>query len=65
MRVFITALIVSLVSSASAFAGIEPMPVTPLPVPTLGEWGFIAMSAVLGIVGFIALNRRLAARAEK
>jgi len=28
------------------------------PIPTLSEWGLIAMSGVLGIVGFLALRRR-------
>lgn len=32
----------------------------PFAVPTLGEWGMIAMFVVLGIVGFIALRKRLA-----
>ena len=30
----------------------------PRNVPTLSEWGLIAMVAVLGIVGFIAIRRR-------
>ena len=28
------------------------------PIPTLSEWGLIAMAGVLGIVGFLALRRR-------
>ena len=28
------------------------------PVPTLSEWGLIAMAGVLGIIGFIAIRRR-------
>ena len=28
------------------------------PIPTLSEWGLIAMAGVLGIVGFIAIQRR-------
>ena len=31
-----------------------------LAIPTLGEWGMIATVAVLGIVGLIALRKRLA-----
>ncbi len=31
------------------------------PIPTLSQWGFIAMAGVLGIVGFIAIQRRKAA----
>ena len=32
-------------------------------IPTLGEWGILAMTGVLGITGLIALRRRKAARA--
>ncbi|GJM15008.1 MAG: hypothetical protein DHS20C13_03350 [Thermodesulfobacteriota bacterium] len=32
--------------------------ITPRNVPTLSEWGLIAMAAVLGIVGFMAMRRR-------
>ena len=28
------------------------------PIPTLSEWGLIAMAAILGIVGFIVIRRR-------
>ncbi len=31
------------------------------PIPTLSEWGLIAMAGVLGIVGFLAVRRRKAA----
>lgn len=30
-----------------------------LSIPTLGEWGMIAMVAALGVVGFFALRKRL------
>jgi len=30
-------------------------------VPTLSEWGLIAMSAILGIVGYMVMRRRKAA----
>lgn len=33
-------------------------------IPTLGEWGILAMTGVLGITGLIALRRRKAARAS-
>ncbi len=33
----------------------EPLPE---PIPTLSEWGLIAMAAILGIVGFMVLRRR-------
>ena len=35
--------------------------VPPSNVPTLSEWGLIAMAGVLGIVGLIAIRRRRAA----
>jgi Tol biopolymer transport system component len=28
------------------------------PIPTLGEWGLIAMAGILGIVGFMVIRRR-------
>jgi len=37
---------------------LEPV-IIPLSVPTLGEWGLIAMVAVMGIAGFFALRKRL------
>jgi len=30
----------------------------PEPIPTLSEWGLIAMAAILGIVGFMVMRRR-------
>ncbi len=30
----------------------------PEPVPTLSEWGLIAMAAILGIIGFMVIRRR-------
>ena len=35
-------------------------PPSPAMVPTLSEWGLIAMAGILGIVGFIAIRRRKA-----
>ena len=32
----------------------------PQPIPTLSEWGLIAMAGVLGIVGFMVIRRRKA-----
>jgi hypothetical protein len=29
-----------------------------LPIPTLSEWGLVAMSGILGIVGFLVIRRR-------
>ena len=36
------------------------MVVGPFPVPTLDEWGLIAMVAVMGIVAVFVLSKRLA-----
>ncbi len=36
----------------------EPPPPPPAQVPTLSEWGLIAMAGILGIVGFIMVIRR-------
>ena len=33
-------------------------PVVLQPIPTLSEWGLIAMAGVLGIVGFMVMRRR-------
>ncbi|TDJ01853.1 MAG: IPTL-CTERM sorting domain-containing protein [Candidatus Dadabacteria bacterium] len=30
-------------------------------IPTLSQWGFIAMAGILGIVGFMVLRRRTVA----
>jgi hypothetical protein len=30
----------------------------PAQVPTLSEWGLIAMASILGIVGFMVMRRR-------
>jgi hypothetical protein len=32
------------------------LPVTP--IPTISEWGLIAMAGILGIVGFMVMRRR-------
>ena len=44
--------------SGQGFAG--DLAFTPLSrnIPTLSEWGLIAMAAILGIVGFMAIRRR-------
>jgi hypothetical protein len=34
--------------------------VTPTLIPTLSEWGLIAMASLLGIVGFMVMRRRKA-----
>jgi len=36
----------------------EKIEIEPQPIPTLSEWGLIAMAGVLGIVGFMVIRRR-------
>jgi len=38
----------------------DPPPPGVAGIPTLSEWGLIAMAEILGLVGFIVLRRRLA-----
>jgi len=33
-------------------------PVVNTPIPTLSEWGLIAMAGILGLVGFMVIRRR-------
>ncbi|MCH7519564.1 MAG: IPTL-CTERM sorting domain-containing protein [Candidatus Dadabacteria bacterium] len=44
--------------------GTDPVGVAITPIltsiPTLSEWGLIAMAAILGIVGFVVMRRRKA-----
>jgi hypothetical protein len=39
---------------------IENYPCPAPPIPTLSEWGLIAMAGILGIVGFMVMRRRKA-----
>ena len=55
MRVIISALLATLVSTASAFAD----GITTTTIPTLSERGMIAMVCLLGVIGAIALRKRL------
>jgi hypothetical protein len=43
---------------AIAFDPQPPPPPTTAMVPTLSEWGLIAMAGILGLVGFMAVRRR-------
>jgi hypothetical protein len=36
-----------------------------IPIPTLSEWGLIAMAAILGIVGYLVIRRRKVADAVR
>ena len=36
----------------------DPEVVIPTPIPTLSEWGLIAMAGILGIVGFMVIRRK-------
>jgi hypothetical protein len=40
--------------------GIAFFELQPRPIPTLSEWGLIAMAAILGLVGFIAIRKKYA-----
>jgi len=33
-------------------------PIVKTPIPTISEWGLIAMAGILGIVGFMVIRRR-------
>ncbi|MCH7518066.1 MAG: IPTL-CTERM sorting domain-containing protein, partial [Candidatus Dadabacteria bacterium] len=49
------------VGESPAGVAITPIMGTPIiraPIPTLSEWGLIAMASILGIVGFMVLRRR-------
>jgi hypothetical protein len=47
-------------NSRRAICPCEPLPPPPPPpvVPTLSEWGLIAMAGILGIAGFMVIRRR-------
>jgi len=40
------------------FNSMEEPPPEPAQVPTLSEWGLIAMASILGIVGFMVIRRK-------
>ncbi len=40
------------------YSGSNGMPIRVEEVPTLSEWGLIAMAGILGIVGFMVIRRR-------
>lgn len=62
MRLILAIMAVIILSRLDAFAG-NGMKIHE--VPTLGEWGMIAMFVILGIVGLIALRKRLAANSGR
>ena len=39
---------------------IQFAPIEPRPIPVLSKWGIVAMAAVFGVIGFIALRRKAA-----
>ena len=41
----------------------EPIPLKSNNIPTLSEWGLIAMAGILGIAGFMVIRRRKKATA--
>ena len=40
------------------YSGSNGIPMHVVDVPTLSEWGSIAMAGVLGIIGFMVIRRR-------
>lgn len=63
MKLILAIMAVIVLFAADAFAG--SLIARPISVPTLSEWGLIAMFVVIGIVGFIALRKRLAANSGR
>jgi hypothetical protein len=61
MRSLVLSVLFTLMGSQLALAG-SANHVTPVSVPTLGEWGMIAMFIILGIVGVVVLRKRLASQ---
>ncbi|MDR2334961.1 MAG: IPTL-CTERM sorting domain-containing protein [Burkholderiaceae bacterium] len=37
---------------------VDPQPIAPTPVPTLGEWGLVALSSLLAMFGLARSRRR-------
>ncbi len=60
MRSLVLSVLFTLMGSQLALAGASH--VSPVNVPTLGEWGMIAMFIILGIVGVVVLRKRLASQ---
>ncbi len=61
MRSLVLSVLFTLMGSQLALAG-TGMKVETVEVPTLGEWGMIAMFIILGIVGVVVLRKRLASQ---
>ena len=62
MRSLVLSVLFILMGSQLALAGIPQPTADPVNVPTLGEWGMIAMFVVLGIIGALVLRKRLASQ---
>ena len=63
MRSLVLSVLFTLMGSQLALAGPPVIRlVEPVGVPTLGEWGMIAMFIILGIVGAVVLRKRLASQ---
>ena len=62
MRSLVLSVLFTLMGSQLAFGGNGMNHMTPVSVPTLGEWGMIAMFIILGIVGAVVLRKRLASQ---
>ncbi len=63
MRSLVLSVLFTLMGSQLALAGAAPPnDLSPVSLPTLGEWGMIAMFIILGIVGVVVLRKRLASQ---
>jgi hypothetical protein len=63
MRVVLAFMTLILLSAADVFAGMPAQRI--ISVPTLGEWGMIAVFVVLGITGLITVRKHLATNSDK
>ena len=58
MRSLFLSVLFALVGSQIALANEVPLPSVEI-VPTLGEWGIIALAIIPGILGALVLKKRL------
>lgn len=58
MKHLLIALAFLSLSTVSGYAAVQPM--VAVSVPTLSEWGLIALIVVIGIAGALVLRKRIA-----
>lgn len=56
MRPILIALAILVLSAVDGFAIVQPVE----PIPTLSEWGLIALIVLMGLVGALVLRKRMA-----